>query len=545
METKSVANLAGLPGFELAMAAQRRFAKLEDAGYRTPMFKDIDPAIILQRWMKVIQNSGVQTEIMELELSEVDKFGPYFNRPYASWKNSVESYFGHTLIDDWQTELPAELNEAMKAEVDFIKSYLPSGKVDAISIQEAYNRSNKNTNLGLPHARNHQSSDQRIIDEYIKRAYKIVAGEDPTLFPFILFKRVQPGGPEPEDAKNRPVWGSDHAETYASLSLLYPLLDALSLTGEFSHLRGIDALESVLKSSLGNWSHAISLDLSSADANFGPVLMSCGFQMIVHLVNGVDSRMIDTLYKYYTTGDLLTPDGLITGVHGMPSGVGLTNLLETLVFRVLARIYTAQFGQAEVYQNGDDGLYLINAGSSDPEEIAEVFGRYGCKVNTDKTSVSPENISYLQRHLYPNYKYDAIMSTVRMLNRVLYAERGVDAKAMGMAPRDFWTLNTISKLENCKRHPLFEEFVRFVSSGDKYGLDPSPVLNRSVNEIEGYSVFRIDEGKTDSRGRESKGLLNFEAVKVLLAGSGSVVTERPPGPDQNDGDEPSPDPSLA
>uniref|UniRef100_A0AB39A391 RNA-directed RNA polymerase n=1 Tax=Perinereis aibuhitensis picobirna-like virus 1 TaxID=3237979 RepID=A0AB39A391_9VIRU len=514
METRSVANLAGLPGFDRAMASQRRFAQLDDAGYRTPLFPDQAPDTVLNEWLAVIEEeTGGAGSIFELEQSEVKKFGPYYNRPYREWKGNVEKYFVHD-ISSMEQALPEELERAMNSEIELIKSYLPNGKVRALSVQEAYERSNKNTNLGLPYAMNHQTAAQKVVDEYVRRANKIVRGDDPHIYPFILFKRVQPGGPEREDGKNRPVWGADHAETYASLSLLYPLLDALSNTREFAHLRGIDELEKVLKLDLPKWSHAISLDLSAADANFSPILMSCGFQMISALVDGVDPRMIYTLYKYYVSGELLTPEGLAYGAHGMPSGVGLTNLIESLVFRVLARIYLEDFPTYRYYQNGDDGLYLVNS-IPEPEELAGVFAKYGCVVNVDKTSTDPHHISYLQRHMYPEYGYSAIMSTVRMLNRVLYAERGVDAKAMGMSPKDFWTLNTIAKLENCKRNPLFEKFVRFVRRGDKFGLDPKPVLNKSVNAIEGYSVFRIDEGETGSQ-RSSSGLLNFATVKVLL-----------------------------
>jgi hypothetical protein len=514
METQSVASLSSLPGFEKAMASQRRIAHLEDSGYRTPIYADRDPNEILEAWMRVIEDGRVEPSILELERAEVKKFGPYFNRPYDSWKGAVMAYFEHSKLEDVTAGLPAELKEAMQQEIDLLRTYLPNGKVRALTIEEAYQRSNKNTNLGFPYVENHQTADQKVIDEYIRRAKMIVRGEVPHLYPFVLFKRVQPGGPEPDDAKNRPVWGADHAETYASLTLLYPLLDALSNTREFAHLRGIDELESVLKWDLPKWSYAISLDLSAADANFSPVLMSCGFQMISALVEDVDPRMIYTLFKHYTTGPILTPDKVVKGAHGMPSGVGLTNLIETLVFRVLARIYLADFNASRIFQNGDDGLYLTQ---SEPESnrLAEVFARYGCKVNVEKTSISTTHVSYLQRHFYPEYKYSAIMSTVRMLNRVLYAERGVDAKRMGMSPKDFWTLNTIMKLENCKRHPLFEEFVRFVQKGDKFGLEPSFIATADVNRIAGYSVFRVDS-EEESDSSKSSGLLNFATVEVLL-----------------------------
>lgn len=490
------------------MTISRRIGTADDSGYRTPLFGDEQPEAVLRRWTR----NAFTGVFAGLEEAEAKKFGPYFNRPFSEWKGNLANYFDHTAttfdLDAWRREWP-DLISAYEEEVSYLRQAIPR-KLRPLTISEAYKVSRKNTNLGFPEA----TSNWKVanLGGYLRRAESLLRGKKTMLYPFIMFKRTQPGGPRREDAKQRPVWGADHAETFAGIAVLNVLLNELSKLEGFEHLRGIDYLESVLRSKLASFKFKFGLDLSQLDATFGPLWILLGLSILNELVE-VPLEYLEAVFNYYTTGSLLTPEGLYKGTHGMPSGVAFTNLLETLALRVMARLALRQQGVNNfvIYQNGDDGAYLSNE-QLDTDILEATYSRYGLALNAQKSGNEADQLVYLQRHFYESEGYPAVMSTVRMLGRILYAERGINPEQVGLSVREFWTLNTIAKLENCKRHPLFEEFVLFVASGDKWKLDPRAVMQKDIGSVEGFSAFGDSAYGTS-------GLAEFETVKVLLGSS--------------------------
>jgi len=502
----SAAQLSGLAGFANAMAVQRRIRSADDSGYRTPLFGDTDPLAVASKWKR----QTVSKLFADLETVEAKKVGPYFNRPFDEWSSNLGNYYKHEFhdFDDKWWENDPEMRDAVIEEVTALTKLIKR-KLRPLSILEGFRISRKGTNLGFPYVTSTWS--EQVIGHYLRRADLLLSGKDPTLYPFIMFKRVQPGGPDREMAKQRPVWGADHAESFAGISVLNPLLRQLSFTEEFSHLLGIDQLELVLKRVLPIASWKFSLDLGQADSTFGPKWQRLALEILSQLVE-VDERYLRSVFNYYSEGELLTPDGIYEGIHGLPSGVAFTNILEIFGFRVMARyaFRKLRVNVSHLFQNGDDGLYLTSD-PFEPTDMADIYQRYGLIINPDKSGMSSDDASYLQRHFRRSYNYQAVMSTNRMLGRILYSERGVDVAKVGMSVKDYWTLNTIMKLENCKRHPDFHKLVDFVRAGDESGLNPLPILGRDPVDIEGYSPF----GESVYG---NSGLLEFETVKYLIRG---------------------------
>jgi hypothetical protein len=500
----SVSSLSSLPGFTTAMAIHRRIASSDDAGYRTPLFGDIDPFAVVANWNR----RKMSPTFTDLESIEIKKVGPFFNRPFDEWSSNLGNYYTHA-PQDWDDrwwERDVRFLEAVNEELFSLMKIIGT-RCRPLSILDGYRMSRKGTNLGFPYVTSTWS--EKVIGHYLRRASLLLEGKNPDLYPFIMFKRTQPGGPERKDSKQRPVWGADHAESFAAICVLQPLLSKLSRNEQFSHLLGIDSLESQLKRDLPRARFKFSLDLGQADATFGPKWQQLTLWMLGQLVD-VDLQYLRSIYDYYSAGDLLTPDGIYKGIHGLPSGVGFTNMLEILGFRVMARyaLKELRVSYFALYQNGDDGLYLLND-LCEPSDLSDIYQRFGLVLNVDKSGMSPDEASYLQRHFKEQHGYQAVMSTNRMLGRILYAERGVDAKKLGMSVKDYWTLNTIMKLENCKRHPDYRSLVDFVRAGDESGLNPRPILGKDPADVEGYSPF--GEGVYGK-----SGLLEFETVKILL-----------------------------
>jgi len=489
------------------MAIQRAIANAEGSGFRSPIYSDEDAEKVREVWQQI----GTGGVFSDLDEKEYQKGGPYFDRPYTEWSEKVESYYGKEGLEYHPQAWEDENDLMRKCFMEEISHAQTNGRslIVPLSISDAVKASRKNTNLGFPDVTSNWTGS--TLSGYIGRSAKLLAGQSSHLYPFILFKRVQPGGPQPSDAKQRPVWGADHAETFAGIAVLRPLLEKLRYIKGYQHLLGIDPLEEELKMELPVWKHKFSLDLSSADANFTPRLIRLGLNAIGQLVVLPEGYLAQVM-EYYTSGALLTPTGLIEGTHGMPSGVAFTNLLETLVFRMIARyaLYSQGIERFGIYQNGDDGLYLTQT-EVQTDKLAQSFAEFGSVVNEAKSLNAPDKCSYLQRHCWEEHQYQAVMSTSRMLVRILYGERDPGIAKTGLRPRDFWTLNTIVKLENCKRHPNFEKFIEFVRSGDEGRLNPSPVMDVNVTDFEGYNPVGGEVA-------ESAGLNGFEVVRYLLSG---------------------------
>lgn len=508
----SSAKLSGLRGFTTAMQIQRGLLRKEGDGERTPLFDGEDPRDILARWQKIVSLEKVSDPVAELEKAETKKFGPYYHRPFGEWESNLRNYFVHEPVE---FDLTYPDDARLMAGVETVLSEInisTRNKLKPLDIESVYERSRKGTNYGFPDV----SSDPRRIDlgSYIRRAQRLALGKDETLYPFILFRRVQPGGWDRKDAKQRPVWGSDHAETLAGLSILYPLLDRLKSVPGFEHLVGVDALENRIVS-LRSRGLNISGDFSQCDATFGPRLVLIGLRMIHDCVE-CEEGLLRQLYQYYTQGEILTPIGIMSGVHGLPSGIALTNLLETLVLRAIGYASLLTHGmKGKVFGNGDDILVFLEQEYEQAGKFGDLYKEYGLKWNDAKSAIRSGAADYLQRHFYSEEDYRAIMSTTRMLNRIVFAERINQSAVKSIGVQNFWTLNTIVKLENCKRHPIFEKFVDFVRSGDRYGLDPKDILSVDITRILGYDPF--GDSSSDADHKVESGLLNFDTVKYLVA----------------------------
>lgn len=512
LQTSSPAELSALKGFSTALRIQRGFETQVDDGLRSPIFKDEDARYVLNQWngFQSEQNLG---ELAHLEQIENEKTGPFFRQPWSEWKHVLADYFRYE--DESFSLGPDASREIERAFEDYVSNVRRVTKrvLHPTPPELTMKRVRKNTNLGFPDVTSNWKAAN--LGHYISRANDLFKGKRTALYPFVLFRRVQPGGPERKDAKQRPVWGADHAESFCNLGILHVLIDALRSHIEWADLQGIDYLEHVLTNSLPLYPGKLSLDLSAADKGVSPRLLRLGLRVVNELV-AVPTPLLEQTYEYYVAGRILTPDGLWGGSHGLPSGVAWTNLLERFIFGIIARVAARRQGvnDGTFFQNGDDGLYLTEK-VLDSDKFAETFKEFGLDMNVAKSSNATDYCSYLQRHFYESLGWTAIMSTNRMLGRILYQESGgaiTDYLEANIAIKTFWSLNTIMKLENCKRHPLFGTFVKFVQTGDKYGLDISGIVSKEVDLPRDYGVLghNPDEDSVNSRG-----LMKFETVKLL------------------------------
>ena len=509
----SVNRLATLPGFRALMANNGRLAAGDLEEQRTPFFHEKDPVATLNGGLLAIGGTAFD----DLESNELKKCGPFKRSPYEKYKGNLYAYYPEQ-VGGVEVVVPSAPNRQRMLElaVSDVADYLRT-RIRRIAIQTdldaAYKSARKNTNLGLPYLSNRWTPD--IIAEYLGRARRGLGGGK-VFYPFTLFHRSQPKGLE--SWKDRVVWGSDHAETFMGLTVLKPILDVLSDIPEFAAWRGIDAVEEYAAQIFAVKGVLASTDFETFDATVDRMWMEAAVTLINACFGyNLGPRFLGNMITYYTEGEIVTPEGLISGRHGLPSGVTWTNLIGTFVQWLLLAITCRQIGRPLTNMRcmflGDDGV--INFANDEEVRVHfEVARLMGLKVNDAKSSVSEDEFSFLQRHFRKANSTETfcpgVYSGLRTIGRLIWTERGgfkIDDEVLTDSfvkyDAGFWTLVAFMKLENCKRHPKFRELVEYVVRGDKFGLNPELVGGRDkfISSIKGYDTANTTP--TNARDRRS------------------------------------------
>jgi len=445
-------------------------------------------------------------ELRELEMVERSKIGPFRRSAYADYAEDVHSYFN---VPPLNQETVDHLLNSMSTEA--VTRFHYEGMVSSIiptNLTEALKNAKRNTNLGLPAFTSNWKPE--ILKDYVGRAASLLRGGDAPLYPFVLFHRSQPKGPD--EWKDRVVWGADHAETFLGLCYLKPFLESMSQAPEMAAWKGIDWVDESLRRAMRIHPYTISLDFSGFDKTISPSLMHLGVTWLSKYVAPSYREPLLKLGSFYSSGALVTPEGVISGIHGMPSGVALTNLIDTVVNMIISiQVIFDTFGiptwspmnRHRTYQfHGDDAVICLPhpVTDSDLTRLVNCYEKYGLKVSASKTYIGEESCHYLQRLWTP--QESAVMSTMRVLGRLLYTERRtglsrfMDTGEFGTEATDETRRNVealigVMKIENCNKHPLFDMFVWFVQNSNKDLLTLSAIdkSSRAVDEARGYKFI--------------------------------------------------------
>lgn len=463
-----------------------------DEIYFTPIGKDNDPASLLSDLTKILSkgSNSISSNLQNLEQSNLSKFGPRsLAKPWFERKESLFDYFKHR-------KTSFELSKSAK-EPGFKPNLRP------LSVSSASKFLKRSTNSGLPYYTNKGS----VVDEVVGSFSSLLLREDPC----VLFTRTQEGG------KTRNVWGYPIADTLNEMRYYQPLLAHQRKQNYRAALLGPDSVDEAISLMMkyhNKSTHSlISIDFSSYDASVGKYLQEGVFDYIKALFQSSSNSDLDYIAHRFNTIGIITPDGLIEGSHGVPSGATFTNEVDSLA-QYLVALSTGIECRMQI--QGDDGAYLIP--DSEVNALYNAFGESGLNVNVDKSVLSKDHIIYLQRLYDPIYErggfIGGIYSLYRALNRIIYQERYSDFMDYSLKGSDYYSIRTITILENCKYHPLFEDFVRFVASKDKYLLKFSPdsvtKYTRMLNSGTGTGGLLINQ-----YGDNLKGISRFETVKIL------------------------------
>jgi hypothetical protein len=469
-----------------------RIVSGNDDIYMTPLGKNVDPQVILSKVDSLISDNEhlLSKNLLDLESSNRSKFGPRsIAKPWTERYNDVKSYFEKA---NFKSTVAVPLSNSR-------------GSLRPISIVNASKFLKPNTNSGLPDYVKKKTVIQKTVDNY-----ESILNEE---YPCVLFTRTQ------ESGKTRTVWGFSIADTLFEMTLYIPLLNLQKLKPWRTALLGPDHVDDSLSKFMSELIvddnlTLVSIDFSTFDATINSSLQESAFNYIKNQFQPSSDVMIDRVAHRFNTVGILTPSGVMSGQHGVPSGSTFTNEVDSIVQFNISSQSGCSINRFEI--QGDDGVYLMK--STDVDKLFDSFQSSGLIVNIDKSYTSREFCVYLQR-LYDVYYYKdgfigGIYPIYRAINRLVYQERYSNFEDFDLTGIDYYSIRAITILENVKYHPLFKELVKLVYELDKYKLKFS---SKAVSKY--YNMIQNGSGATkfmkNQFGDNVKGIYSFETVKLI------------------------------
>lgn len=441
---------------------------------RTPFGGEADRQDIDERYLSHLGVSEYE-ELAHIDEAEVSKTGSEsIMLPWAERRNTLEPF---------RTQKFSGSNTILdQVVVDLSRMFAPSG-FRLTGVDSAVDAMTRKTLLGLPD----MTSDESFLPRYVERAKDLESAHD--IYPAVVGWRGQSKGPH-EDPKQRLVWMVDHALIINELRVLYPVLNRLRVlpgySGWATDLEVDNAVTKLLQTAKNLGEDVISGDISNFDASVPYVLIEAVFDLFRYWFTDDSESLLNILEESFSTMALVTPDGIFSDRKGgVPSGSGLTNLVDTLVNVICARYVARRLRITLVGGEwlGDDSVtvYHPNPGVT---EISGALKELGFESNPDKQFVSKDSAHYLQR--WHSLKYQltgvsrGVRSLYRALNGMMSLERYIDTSSERF--RYLMGARVIMQLNPCRWNPLFHKFVELAKEDEpilRTGIDPTTVFRRA------------------------------------------------------------------
>lgn len=443
--------------------------------YRTTFAKGQSLEKVLTDWKPTIDTIEKQwPSLLEFENDLAKKVGPLsIQKPLKERMDDIDSYYDSILLESKPISQSAVA--AVTREWSSLSGLEPRSQQRVVEIMK------KSTNSGNPFFTKRKAVVNKTIPVSldIRRPDIVQALTGSTwLSTAILGWRGQEGGPTDEDVKQRVVWMFPFGVNVQELQVYQPAIELAqrhSLVPAWVSMDEVDNRITKLFDTKGAKDLIICTDFSKFDQHFNQDMQECARAILSKILNtSANSRYwLNEVFpvKYmiplaYDTGKIRKGD------HGMGSGSGGTNFDETLTHRAL-QYEVALNHRAKLNPNsqclGDDGI--LSYPGINVEDVTLAYSSHGQEMNIDKQYASAQDCTYLRRWHHNDYRINGVCagvySTYRALGRLCEQERYYDPEIWG--PK-MVALRQLSIIENCKYHPLREQFAEFCMKRDKFNL---------------------------------------------------------------------------
>lgn len=436
----------------------------------TPQAERVSPDEIFKAWELEFQANTdlLNDDLLELEMSNKAKFGPRsVAKPWSDIEDKLSVSFEPTDIDC------SHLN-------DYPTKSSNTGSLRPITMSNSAKLMKRNTQAGAPTL----EKKGKVID-YTLENFDVLYSKNLIMVPAI---RTQ------EQGKTRIVMIYPAVDILQENRFFIPLFNLLKTEFCFSAFNGPEAVDKaitiLIQYAIEYGQLCVSLDVENFDYSVKSSLQDSTFSEYKGYFQLQYHPEIEVIAERFKSKPLATPDGVWTGDHGIPSGSNNTGIIGSMAHRQVAQ-HPPELSQFL----GDDGALVTD----DPDKVFAKYESCGLTINRDKTWIKPFSFVYLQRLHHVDYKvdgeYKGIYPTWRALNRLIYPERFSDFNEYDITGKDYFAIRSLSILENCKYHPLFEKFVKFWMKYDKYSIP-------SNSSIQAYA--KMTEEKIGSLGTQNQ-----------------------------------------
>lgn len=467
-----------------------------DEEYRTTFYKGKSLKSILQNWKPSVDTlKGKWPSLVEFENDLAKKVGPLsIQKPLNERMDDIDSYYDSILLES--EPITQSARAAVLREWAGVSRLVPRGT------QKTIDKMKLSTNSGNPFFTKRRAVWEKTLpaDLEIKQPEVVQKLAYNAWYSCaVLGWRGQEGGPTDDDVKQRVVWMFPLAVNIRELTVYQPLIEMAQshdLVPAWVSMEAVDHRITKLFDTKARRDLIVCTDFTKFDQHFNSDMQDCAKYILSGILNSSqESRLwLDEVFPIKYMIPLAYDYGKIRrGPHGMGSGSGGTNADETLVHRAL-QYEAAQTKGKMLNPNsmclGDDGILSFPGITA--KDVTLSYSRHGQEMNLDKQYESAQDCTYLRRWHHCAYREDGVCvgvySTYRALGRLCEQERFYDPEIWG--PK-MVALRQLSILENCKYHPLRDEFLAYCMKGDKFrlGLDIPGFLDnierygREANEV--------------------------------------------------------------
>jgi hypothetical protein len=472
-----------------------RVVKGQPEVYDTPFARGESTQVLLSKWMAKLESIGDKwPTLLEFEDDLSKKVGPMsIMKPLSERMNDIESYYEGILLPS--KPISRRAVSAVIDEWSGIRGLRPRSQSNTVRLMKM------STNSGSPFFTKRKTVLGKTLPVYLSvwsddnQVYQSLNNGHATyMAAAVLGWRGQEGGEDESMVKQRVVWMMALAVNIGELTVYQPLIEAAQkqlLVPAWVSNDEVDKRITALFDSKGADDLVVCTDFTKFDQHFNEDLQYAVETVLRALMTASHESLgwlRDVFPIKYVIPLAYDWEKIRFGKHGMASGSGGTNVDETIAHRALQH-EAALTHHAKLNPNsqclGDDGI--LSYPGITVEDVVETYTKHGLEMNLDKQYASTQDCTYLRRWHHKDYRVNGICvgvySTCRALGRLRYLERFQDPEWWG--PKAV-ALRQLSIIENCKWHPLREEFAQFCMARDKYrlGIDIPNFLDNIRHEAE-------------------------------------------------------------
>nr|AVM87403.1 RNA-dependent RNA polymerase [Beihai goldsaddle goatfish picobirnavirus] len=487
---------------------------------RTPFWNKAPREEVVRAWSIIFNkhSSMLHDDLVQLEIEQSDKIGRFSCMfPFNERFSDVESYY--TLVGDYSLE-GSQYYHDIRTALDTVKRN-ETCRPGSIRLDFDIHSMKLNTNSGCPYF----TRRNRVVKETLEEASHVLLNpHELSNYPCILGWRGQPVD------KQRVVWMYPFTVNFLEGRYYRPRVKEIQKSNSNPAFIGPDAVDVRITDLLtrkDSGQLVVSTDFTKFDQHFNGILQDLSWELKYHFLSPKNRTPFEHKLHYnkFKIPIICTNKVMFEGKHGMSSGSTGTNQDENEAHSVMQNT-AALLNRSELSPHstrlGDDGV--LSYPGITVENVTEVYTKcFYQEMNLEKQYASNKSTRYLQKLYSLEYMVGGlcvgVYPTFRALGRLLGQERFYDAKLWGP---DQVCLRAMSILENCKHHPLFEIFVRFVISGDRYklGILIPGFLDR-IGKIKSIEQFElISAFSSYSRNLEFDhngiGIKDWSVYKLLL-----------------------------